>query len=293
MLFPVKFCLPAPPWFHRMVRVTVGTSPWILMEDPLATGHPDSTTGRVRFSQAVAVLGSGTTWKSTEPDRHPLTDSLIANACVDSSPVILDVGVSDGITSLDLIETLGARFRAYYATDVSFRAESIEANGRLYVYSPERECVLVCTRQVIFHSQTDEAIPPFAWIARRAIERAPVFDERSARTISLINPGLRRIVRSDPRVRAQEHSVFNPWVDEQPQIIKVANVLNRAYFGEDRLRLALRNLRDALSDGGMLFLTDNRHVERVSVFARHGNALRLTLRHNGGSEITSLALSIS
>jgi len=100
-------------------------------------------------------------------------------------------------------------------------------------------------------------------------------------------------MRSDPRVRPREHSVFAPWPEEQPQIIKVANVLNRAYFSDARIRLAIRLLRDALSDGGKLFLTDNRRIEKVSVLQKRGDRLLLFARHNGGSEMTDLAIDES
>jgi hypothetical protein len=244
----------------------------------------------IGFSRAVAVLGSGSTWKSTAPGRHPLTDDLIDRECVDGTRVILDIGVSDGITCLDLIGRLGPRFRAYYATDVSFRAEFIDRDGRLYFYAQDGRCALICARRLVIYAGIEGAIFPFGWIVRRGLAKAPAYDRGSVRAISLINPGLRWIMRSDPRVHSREHSVFDRWAGEQPQIIKVANVLNRAYFSDEQIRLAIRNLCDVLSDGGKLFLTDNRRIEKVSVLQKRGDRLFPCARHNGGSEITDLAI---
>ena len=248
---------------------------------------------RVGFSRAVAVLASGSTWKSTSPGRHPLTDDLIDRESVDATRAILDIGVSDGITSIDLIERLGRRFRAYYATDVSFRAECIDRGSRTYFYSPDRTCAMVCTPHLVLYADIEGAIFPFGPIVRRGLAKAPAYDVGSVRAVSLINPVLRRIIRSDPRVHSREHSIFEPWPEEPPQIIKVANLLNRAYFSEERIRLAIRLLRDALSDGGKLFLTDNRRVEKVSVLQKRGERLLPLARHNGGSEVTDLAIDES
>lgn len=276
-----------------MTRVTVGANPRSLLAGP-SLDHsgrsPERSSDRVLFSRAVALLGSGTTWKSTRPARHPLTDGLIDRECVDGTPILLDVGVSDGITSIDLIGRLGRRFGAYYATDVSFHAAAIERDGRLYVYAGDRTCVLVCSKRCLYYADIEGALAPFGSMVRHALAGAPVPSESTLRRMSLINPGLLGIMRSDGRVRTREYSVFDPWPLERARIIKVANVLNRAYFSDDQIRLAIRNLRDALCDGGKLFLTDNRRLEKVSVLARRGETLELRSRHNGGSEITDLAL---
>ncbi len=48
--------------------------------------------------------------------------------------------------------------------------------------------------------------------------------------------------------------------------IKVANVLNRLYFSDNMIRIAICNLKNALLPEGYLFVIDNRKNENSSQF---------------------------
>jgi hypothetical protein len=63
------------------------------------------------FSIAVSRLQFGITFKTTRPGHHKQSDRLLLETYYGSKPVILDVGASDGSTSLDLIRALGCAVR--------------------------------------------------------------------------------------------------------------------------------------------------------------------------------------
>jgi chemotaxis methyl-accepting protein methylase len=130
---------------------------------------------------------------------------------------------------------------------------------------------------------------PFNRLARRVLATAPEYDETSVRYVSLANPEIRALAERDSRIIIQDYSVFDSWKGTAPDIIKIANVLNRDYFSEEMLKSALTNLKGCLKPGGILFVTDNRKREQVSAFVKSNDRLVLTEQVNGGCSVTDIA----
>ena len=245
---------------------------------------------RYSFSQLVSAFTSGPTWKSTRPGRHQLTDGLILELCAASRPVILDIGVSDGVTSLELIERLASRFRKYFVADVSFKVSFIERRGNIYFYNSQRTCFLIAAKTFIVYSDQNEAWFPFNRIARYLLSHAPEYADDLAREARLLQPELLTLAEKDPRIAFREYSIFDEWLDTSPDLVKVANLLNRDYFSDHEIRNALRNIKEALRSGGKLFVTDNRETERVSMFSKLESTFVLEHEINGGTEVADIAL---
>jgi hypothetical protein len=247
---------------------------------------------RRTFSKLVSSLRTGITWKSTSPARHQRTDELIMEICSDFSPVILDVGASDGITSLELIEKLGSAFTMYYVTDVSFNINIIEQKPNVYFYDSCGKCFLISTRKFLVYSDFTEAYFPLKLIAKKFFAFAPVFNVDRSKQISLIQPDLLRIAKQDARVSIEQYSIFDPWTKIRPDIIKAANILNRTYFSDDQIRSAITNFKTILKEGGKLIVTDNRDEENVSLFYRDNNSFKLQRNIGKGTEIKDIVLSL-
>jgi hypothetical protein len=293
MLLPVKLCV---EWlsigFCKRVTLFVPSNPRRLMNEIINEGEAFDSRHRLAFSKAVATLNSGTTWKTTRTNRHPLTDDLIQKACKGRSNILLDVGVSDGITSLELIEKLNGTFERYYVTDISFHTDVILRRGKVYFFDAERRCTLAAAKRYLVYASLKGALFPFDRLARRVLSAAPAYDDRSVNRLPLANPEIRALAKRDPRIIVQDYSVFDSWEGSPPNMIKIANVLNRDYFSADMLRTALFNLRDCLKPGGMLFVTDNRKLEQISAFEKTGERLVLCERVNGGCSVTDMATEL-
>ena len=93
--------------------------------------------------------------------------------------------------------------------------------------------------------------------ARRATER----DEE----VVLLNPEVRRRMAQDPRLTTRVHDVFQPWTDEPPNVVKVANLLRRLYFSDAEITRALGQLLAALPEGGHLLVVDNPRIEGIDL----------------------------
>src|SRR4051794_23303356 len=58
------------------------------------------------FRRAMSAIHVGDTIKITEGDRHPAADALLIDNIDLEGAVIVDIGASDGSTSVDLIRKL-------------------------------------------------------------------------------------------------------------------------------------------------------------------------------------------
>lgn len=281
MRFPVKFNTAwLPPWLGHL---------------PLVTGDPREVMRegitREQFAWAVSSIKIGTTWRITQPSRHALSDRVVLElASVQGRPVILDVGVSDGCTSLDLIEKLGGNFERFYVTDASLEIDVMEKGGATYFYHPRAgQCIMRVGDGSIVYADTQGSIFPLNLIARSLLSEAPAYDAGSARSMSLVQPELRKLAESDQRVAICEYDVFQPWTREELDIVKVANLLNRVYFSDGQIVEAIKNLSRAMKPDGKLLVVDNRKTERVSLFSKQTSGLKLEREIHGGANVAHLA----
>jgi hypothetical protein len=242
------------------------------------------------FSKYVSTICTHNTWRTTEPMRHSSSDDLILKLMSEKSDgVILDVGVSDGSTSLSLIERLGDGFKKYFAADRRLRLYSCEEKGAVYFYDSEtKTCFMVITDRFVIYYDRENLLFPLKWLANFLISRAPKYDGGSAVEIDLCQPRLMELAKKDRRIKVLEWNMFDPWPHEKIDLIKIANVLNRSYFTNHEISAAVENLRNALKPGGTLLIVENRAVEQWSHFTREGSSLKLVREEKGGSDIAGL-----
>ncbi len=248
---------------------------------------------REAFALHASSFTEGPTWRSTSPRRHEATHEAIARLPAGERRRILDAGVSDGVTSLELIERLGDGFERFYATDRRIEVSYMRRRGKLYFYEASGACVLVSTRRWIVYRSPGGWLP-FRWMARWCLSRAPRASYERLDRLSLVQPELRALAKTDDRIVIRCYDVFDPWDGELLDLVKVANLLNPAYFEDKQIRRAVVCLGSALREGGRLYITDNRRGrrEKFSVLRRDGSRLVLENRVEGGSEVTELALDV-
>lgn len=242
------------------------------------------------FSNYIQAINFGGKFsKTTKPNRHILSDEIIQKELSNyRNAVILDVGASDGSTSVDLIRKINGNFDTYYVTDVSFSLHFIENNGKGYFYdSMTKECIMIVTDYLIIYHDTLSS-SPIGSIARHFIRKAPRYDPTKIKIVDLCQPKLKQILKTDKRVNLLEWSIMEPWKEKKADIIKVANVLKTEVFSEDEIRTALKNLLEILKPNGKLLITRNLDKEKYSLFRKNGTELKLESEINGGCDITYL-----
>lgn len=262
---------------------------------PFAFHDPRPLAGRHRaelspaaFSDAISTLQFGVTFKTTRPGRQEHSNRLISQVYRGLRPVILDVGASDGSTSLDLIEALEGNFEQYFVTDLNLSTRcGYDRRGVLYFMDAHANCVLRASRRLLVYSDTRRAWFPLPSLVRALLSGArKVADWRD---VLLIQPDLVSLVAHDPRITITRYDLFAPWTDRRPNLIKVANLLNRKYFTDLQMKEALRIQCSNLSPGGRLLLvSEDNDTEKFSLFRKSRVGMILEYTHDEGAKAAHL-----
>jgi hypothetical protein len=250
----------------------------LLADDPAAE----------EFSKAMSLLHVGDTIKITGSGRHRRGDALLLEHVELDGAAIVDIGVSDGTTAVELIEKLPA-FGSYVMADLYLELEAVDVGPYTLFRYPGGDVILVAGRRLLAWPQLSRAV---RLLCAPLLSRAR---GRSGRRVLLLGPAARRLVENDPRVSARVHDVFTPWPAPAPDVIKVANVLRRLYFSDADIVRALAALLESLDEGGHLLLIDNHRVKgmrpRAGLYRRVGGRFTVVAETDDPPEIADLVRS--
>ncbi len=275
MRFPVKFNRS----FWRNIPKALPSA-----ADPRILCHGD--VDEITFARAVSTFKFGATFKSTQKARFPHSILELSHLEYGAKPIILDVGASDGSTSLDVMRAIP--FEKYYVTDLNIDVFYEISGNATWFFDEKGSCILMVTDKWVVHPDIDDAIFPFNKISEALFKRAPKLMDSSTK-IFLINPTL--LALNDSRISIEKHSIFETWPHEKADLIIAANILNRGYFTTSEITQALRNLAATLNDNGRIAVIDNRPGEKASIFQFSDGKFKLEKRINGGTAIEALVLA--
>jgi hypothetical protein len=264
---------------------------------------PDRITTReeARFFGQLKT-GNGT-FKRTEPGRLDLVNGWMIEVIrhLRATPrEVLDIGISSGVTSLELAGALhDAGFDARLTgTDRSFAATLVdlgpgvrvlaEPSGHILQYELLGMPVKAWSRRLDFV----DGMAAIRLLLRRLLGArvAAAVAAGEGRPIQLVTPrlgssGAFRLVEDDVTVR-------NPAFERGFDLVRAANILNRHYFTPAALVTAVTNVRSYLRGPGSLLLVVRTH----GAVAQHGSLMRLdeegrlrvVARCGTGSEVEDL-----
>lgn len=277
MRVPVK--LNKESWLNRWVNFFPSAN------DPrvLCTDNDDFKI----FSKAVSVFKFGTTFKTTEYYRYPLTIEKLKKINFDSPPVVLDAGASDGSASIHLIESID--FKKMYITDMHTYMYWREKNGVTCFYDSNYNCILMVNNFFIVYADYQDAFFPLNLIARYFLSSSFEIDEKFKK-IKLINPALKKVKK---KVNIFQYDIFDEWEREKLDVIVAANVLNKTYFSNKQILKAVKMMVSNLNRNGRIVVVDSRTIEKSSIFSLNNNVISIEAEINGGTEIKDLILSLN
>ena len=235
-----------------------------LRQDPriLIPGFRKKTPDPLAVTQAISCFKFGTTFKTTQNNRHVLSDQLIQEHC-QKDTVILDVGASDGITSFNLTQKLGDRFTQYFVTDYNLYTYAKLVGKTAFFYDQAGHCILIANNRFLYYPQESDRLQ-VRFAAHLEMELSEL------QQVQLIHPKLAAAAAEDDRIQIRQFSVFDQWAETQPNLIKVANVLNPQYFSSEQIKNALRNLHQTLPEDGLLLIIENRREEQSALYQKQG-----------------------
>ena len=198
--------------------------------------------------------------------------------------MILDVGASDGSTSLDLIHVLGSDFAYYYVTDLNLCVRcGSDRKGVVYFVDPNGACILRASERFLVYSNTGGAQLPLRLIAKTLLAKCR--NVRDWRDLVLIQPDLVRRATRDRRITIERYDMFAPWTGRPPDLIKVANLLNSQYFSDAQLIKALQvQCSNLAPNGRLLLISEEENVERFTVYRKTPTGMQLEWTHAGGAK---------
>lgn len=236
-------------------------------DDPAVLASHDATPEQ--FRKAMSAIHVGETIKITGSNRHPVADDLLIENVDTAGKTIVDIGASDGTTSVDLIAKL-PDFGSYVIADLFLSVTAIQAAAHLFLYDLDGACILIAGRRLVawpsLSGPVRQLYRPLLTLAARRRR------EHTEREVLLLNPATRALMAADPRVSHRVHDVFTVWNGPPPDVIKVANLLRRLYFSDADIARALTALHTSLPEGGHLLVVDNPRIAGIA--ARAGLYLR-------------------
>ena len=257
---------------------------FLAFHDPRPLAYKPFAISAAQFSASVSSLQFGVTFKTTHPGRHAQSNQFLRETCRGSRPVILDVGASDGSTSLDLIQELGSDFAYYYVTDLNLSVRcGYDSKGVVYFVDQNGSCILRASERLLVYSNTSRAKFPLRLIAKALLAKCG--NAGGWRNLVLIQPALRRRAKCDPRIMIQRYDIFAPWTGPPPDLIKVANLLNNEYFSDAQIEEALQAQCSNLAPNGRLqLISEDEDIEKFSVFRKTPTGMELEWTHAGGAK---------
>jgi hypothetical protein len=281
MKLPIK--LNEAGWPSRFARLTFA------FHDPRPLASSDfSDLSPLGFSRAISTLQFGVTFKTTRPGRQRHSNRFISEVYSGSRPVVLDVGASDGSTSLDLIGALKSDFERYFVTDLNLSTRcGYDRAGVLYFLDHSGNCVLRASKRFLVYSEVRGARFPLPLIARAMLGGyRKVTDWRE---VLLVQPELVRLAARDPRITIMRYDLYAPWTGQAPDLIKVANLLNGKYFSDAQMEEALKiQCSNLAPNGRLLLVSEDDDVEKFSVFRKSSVGMVLEHTHSGGAKAAHL-----
>ena len=217
------------------------------------------------FTQGVSLLSTGGSFKTTGADRTRLGDSAVLRLAEQyPAPRVMEVGASDGSASLRLLAALPPqaqliltdRHPVFLRLGCGPASLTLDSDGRLL--GLKLFCLYLRLPFGLQHSAT------------------------GCQRIDTLNP----LLSEGHGVRAiRPFDALSDRLPEPVQIIKCANLFNRAYFSDQAIRAAVANLARSLVDGGHLVISQNNACyeggEACFVLQRKGPAMVLVEEQGG------------
>ncbi|TAM92784.1 MAG: hypothetical protein EPN40_14115, partial [Rhodanobacteraceae bacterium] len=143
-------------------------------------------------------------FKTTWSDRFPETTHLLANRNLAAAPVIIDVGASDGSTSLSVMQAVP--FARYYVTDRHVAAHACVTKKGIFFCDDDSTPFMFANRFFVIYNDPGDAAWGQADIVKNLFAGFDMAKCRDVRKIPLMNRAL--LPRLGDDVRLERYDIF-------------------------------------------------------------------------------------
>jgi hypothetical protein len=231
------------------------------------------------------IVSNGLT-KTTRSGRFADLDDIVVDVLKqreNESATFHDIGVSNGITSLELYDKI-ERTGLTVNFCISDKYAKIYYNGRSIkkFYDADGHLISVNFFFLHFSPRIGKAFFLSRWLfhfyQKKADLKKPGFKE-----ILLLAPAVYKKIQ-EGEITLLEFDVFETKAASPFTFLRCLNVLMPAYFSTDRIRQGVNNLRENLAEGGHLLLgrTDAANINHATVYKKENDQLKpIKIINNG------------
>ncbi len=291
---------------HARIRRTI----YVGLYEEAAT-LPAEEADRLQEAVLDLFVTANGAFKRTSRARFPSFDALVvrhATEILGPRPAIRvhDLAVSDARTACDFFDALRAPFAErldFFASDFCVRVFALSRRGGrvvVVVDDESRPLQIVAGRFVLPIPKREGWLFPVNRLLGEVLlrTRVPELIERSVkgdpsierREILLVCPRARDYVAREPAFHLDAFDLMKPSA-KKFEIVRAMNVLNRSYFEDAQLALAISHITSSLEEGGLLVTGSNLEAGsgvRGSIYRREGGQLRPVDHSGEGSPIRDL-----
>lgn len=304
-------------WVGKRKRCSV-----LLLKELFQKGPEES---RMHGLVVRSLITANGTWKETQAGRFSELDKTVLDLLRERSRgqklTVADLGVSNGVTSIEFYKTLSSAFPVdFVATDlwhqvIAFR--SIQSGWIVVLDSDGHPLQFVIGPFVLPAQGRESMIYPINWILRQLCRwtiypRASVAfgkyhpsAHRDFETISmdsceitklpLLSPEVRLLIKTTETFKFLHADIMQP-LPLRRDVIRAMNILTRTYFDDASLRKGLHNCLSALKPNGILILgqspVDGQKEADATVYARERGEICPILRMNEGCGLDDLVREV-
>ncbi len=236
------------------------------------------------------IYTANKTSKRTKSNRFSELDKISINYLTSNGlKTIHDIGVSNGITSVDLFKKLwikGIDFR-FFVSDKYAMLKLKKGIAQRFFDEDEN---FIFGYLGPFFAANRNIFFPLTVLLFQILKSLPN-DREYSTNLLFYHRELLELIDSN-KVENISYDVFNTIPEQRFDFVRCMNLLNLAYFSKEQIQKAVLNILSSLNDNGILLLgrTNSKGITNASFFMKENNKLVLLSDFNEGFEGKDIAI---
>ena len=236
------------------------------------------------------IVSNGLT-KTTRSGRFRDLDEIAVHLLQKTGKIQLhDIGVSNGITSLELFDKIrDSGLPVHFCISDKFARIYYKGRAVKKFYDADGNLISVNFFFLHFSPRIGKAFFLSRWLFN-LYKKTTRLDKESEKEILLLAPAVYKKIQEE-KIELLEFDVFATRADHPFTFLRCLNVLMPAYFSTDQIRQGVNNLKENLAEDGYLLLgrTDASNINHATFYTRKGDRLQADRVINNGFDYNNPA----
>ncbi len=190
---------------------------------------------------------------------------------------ILDVGISDGRTSLDFFSLLKPylpKDYSYYATDYSPYIKVIRKGNTRIILDGWDNIIQIVKPPFVLNTSVSKNICLYpiniislfilkTFVAKPTVRQYKLSNLKSENVL-LFNGDLQNLAKNNTSINLDQYSVLEPLkFNKTFNVIRAMNLFNESYFSDKEFEVAFNNIKQGVTENGYIIIGSNNDADTV------------------------------